>query len=365
MIAAKTVKLHPRLQGTIYSAAEDIEKLGGKCLPLEVDVRNEDQVREGVKRAVETFGSIDILVNNASAISLTNTTATDMKKFDLMFGVNVRGTYLCSKYCIPHMEKNNCSKILNISPPLNMSSHWFKDHCAYTMAKYGMSMCVLGMADELKPVSISVNALWPKTAIYTAAMEMLGGKDIMSQCRKPEIMSDAAYVILTDDNHSNTGNFYIDEDVLNNAGIKTMENYNYVESPTLLADFFIDGSTKHTHELKTSVPAFNESLKDILEAIRVNVNKDLVQEIKAIYLFDLKSQGTILLDLKNGSGQLLEMPTGPSKADVTLTLNAEDFLKMFTKEMRPTTAYMTGRLKIQGDLAKAMRLENFLKTLKI
>ena len=202
-----------------------VEKAGGKCLPCIVDIRNDEQVFSAVDQAVKKFGGIDILVNNASAISLTGTLATDMKRFDLMMGINARGTYLCSKACIPHLMKGKNPHILNISPPLNMKPRWFKDHVAYTMAKYGMSMCVLGMSEELKADGIAVNALWPKTAILTAAMEMLGGNDVGVNCRKPEIMSDAAHVILTKPSKEYTGHFAIDEEVLREVGVTDFEQY--------------------------------------------------------------------------------------------------------------------------------------------
>ncbi|XP_046845992.1 hydroxysteroid dehydrogenase-like protein 2 isoform X1 [Xenia sp. Carnegie-2017] len=218
VIAAKTAEPHPKLPGTIYTAAEEVEKAGGQCLPCIVDIRDESAVKTAVEKAVQKFGGIDILVNNASAISLTGTLATPMKRYDLMNGVNTRGTFLCSQACIPYLKVAKNPHILNISPPLNMKPLWFK---AYTIAKYGMSMCVLGMAmcvlgmaEEFKDDGVAVNALWPKTAIKTAAMEMLAGGDALQQCRKTDIMSDAAYVVLTTDSKSRTGEFLIDEDVL-------------------------------------------------------------------------------------------------------------------------------------------------------
>src|SRR4051794_25584320 len=213
-IAAKTAEPNPKLPGTIYSAAEEIAAAGGRALPLQVDIRDEDQVLAAVARTVETFGGIDILVNNASAISLTPTLETPMKRFDLMWGVNARGTYLCSQACIPHLRKAANPHILTLSPPLNLDPKWFEHHVAYTIAKYGMSLCVLGMAEEFKPDGIAVNALWPRTVILTAALAMLGGLTPPESCRKPEIMADAAHVILTRDSRGDTGNFYIDDEVL-------------------------------------------------------------------------------------------------------------------------------------------------------
>ncbi len=241
IIAAKTAEPHPKLPGTIYSAAEEIEAVGGKALPLVVDVRSEEQVRDAVERGVEKFGGIDILVNNASAISLTGTVATPMKRFDLMHQINTRGTFLCSQVAIPHLSKAKNPHILNISPPLSMKAKWFAPHVAYTMAKYGMSMCVLGMAEELKSEGIAVNALWPKTMIATAAvMNLLGGEESVRHSRKPEIMADAAHAILTRPSRETTGNFFIDEEVLAEAGVKDFSGYQMVPGESLWTDLFLE-----------------------------------------------------------------------------------------------------------------------------
>ncbi len=240
VIAAKTADPHPKLPGTIYSAAEAVEEVGGKALPIVVDIRHEDQIALAVRQAVDTFGGIDILVNNASAISLTGTLQTPMKKYDLMHQVNARGTYACSQACIPFLEKAKNPHILNLSPPLNMDPKWFKNHVAYTMAKYGMSMCVLGMSPELAPKGIAVNALWPRTTIATAAVEMLGGDPMMKASRKPEIMSDAAHAILCKPSREVTGQFFIDEDVLRGEGVTDFEPYAMVPGVKPLPDFFLD-----------------------------------------------------------------------------------------------------------------------------
>ena len=237
IIAAKTAVPHPKLAGTIFSAAEEIEKVGGKALPLVVDVRDEQQVQEAVIQAVEKFGGIDILVNNASAIQLTNTLQTEMKRYDLMHHINTRGTFLTSQTCIPYLLKSENPHVLNISPPLNMEQRWFAPHVAYTIAKFGMSMCVLGMSGEFKG-KIAFNALWPRTTIATAAVDMLGGEQMMRQSRKPEIMADAAFAILTKDKDF-TGNFLIDEDFLRTEGIQDFEKYANVPGEKLLPDFFI------------------------------------------------------------------------------------------------------------------------------
>jgi citronellol/citronellal dehydrogenase len=240
VIAAKTSEPHPKLPGTIHSAAEEIEAAGGKALALQVDVRDEAQVHAAVARAVEVFGGIDILVNNASAISLTGTLETPMKRYDLMHTINTRGTYLCSQVCIPHLQRASNPHILNLAPPLNMAAKWFKNHVAYTMAKYGMSMCVLGMAAEFEDDGVAVNALWPRTAIATAAIQMIGGSAMMAGCRTPEIMADAAHAILTKPSRSFTGQFVIDEDLLRAEGVTDFERYSVTPGATLIPDFFLD-----------------------------------------------------------------------------------------------------------------------------
>jgi len=240
VIAAKTAEPHPKLPGTIYSAAEEIEAAGGKALPLMVDIRYEEQLKDAVKQAVERFGGIDILVNNASAISLTGTLETPMKKFDLMFGVNVRGTYATTQACLPELLKAKNPHVLMLSPPLSMKPKWFQNHVAYTMAKYGMSMCVFGMAEEFREQGVAFNALWPRTTIATAAVNMLGGQEMMEASRTPEIMSDAAHAILTRDSRSCTGNFFLDEDLLRESGVTDFAKYLVKPGTQPLPDFFID-----------------------------------------------------------------------------------------------------------------------------
>jgi citronellol/citronellal dehydrogenase len=244
VVAAKTSEPHPKLPGTIYSAAEEIEKAGGAALPVMCDIRDEQQVVAAVKQAVDRFGGIDILVNNASAISLTGTLETPMKRFDLMFGVNVRGTYLCSQACIPQLQASARAgrnpHILTLSPPLNLNPKWFKNHVAYTMAKYGMSMCVLGMAEEFRAEGIAVNALWPRTVIKTAALAMLPGVDTL-MCRTPEILADAAHIILNRDARRHTGHFYLDEHVLAAEGITDLGRYAVLPGNNkFLPDLFLD-----------------------------------------------------------------------------------------------------------------------------
>jgi citronellol/citronellal dehydrogenase len=241
VIAAKTVKPHPKLPGTIYSAAEEIEAAGGKALPLQVDIRNEQEIAAAAKAAAQEFGGIDILVNNASAINLTGTLETRMKRFDLMFGVNVRGTFATSQAVIPYLLEADNPHILNLSPPLDMDPKWFRHHTAYTMSKFGMSMCVLGMSAEFADQGLAVNALWPKTVIATAAISMLGGQVQPENCRKPDIVADAAQAILTRDAKECTGNFFIDEDVLKEEGVSDFDAYAVKPGQPLIPDFFLPG----------------------------------------------------------------------------------------------------------------------------
>lgn len=238
VIAAKTTEPHPQLPGTIYTAATAIEAAGGKALPLAVDIRDEAQIDHAVETAVATFGGIDILVNNASAISLSPTLETPMKRFDLMHQVNARGTFAVSQACLPVLLTADNPHILNLSPPLSLHPKWFKDHLAYTLAKYGMSLCVLGMAEEFRG-RVAVNALWPRTVILTAAIQMLGGRVKPEMCRKPEIVADAALVIFKRDASEHTGNFYIDEDVLTAEGISDFAPYAVQPGSPLLQDLFL------------------------------------------------------------------------------------------------------------------------------
>ena len=239
-VVAKTDTPHPRLPGTVHTAVAEIEAAGGRGLACITDIRSEEQAQAAVERTLQAFGGIDILVNNASAIQLTGTLETDMKRFDLMHGVNVRGTYLCSKLCIPHLRQAANPHVLNISPPLNLDPRWFQNHLAYTMSKYGMSLCVLGTSAELADAGIAVNALWPRTAIATAAVQnLLGGEQAVARCRKPEIMADAAHAILVRHSRSCTGQFFIDDSVLAEAGITNFEQYAVTPGTDLLPDLFL------------------------------------------------------------------------------------------------------------------------------
>jgi citronellol/citronellal dehydrogenase len=225
IVAAKTAQEHPTLDGTIYTVSEEIERAGGTALPLQLDIRDETKVYEAVGKAIESFGMIDILVNNASAIFMAPTLDTPIKRFDLLFSVNVRGTFLCSQACIPHLKNAPNPHILNLSPPLNMNPKWFKNHLAYTMSKYGMSMCTLGMSKELKPFGIAVNSLWPRALIATSAIEVNFPKEIYNATRRPAIVADAAFEIVTADSREVTGNFFTDEEVLKKNGIEDFKKY--------------------------------------------------------------------------------------------------------------------------------------------
>uniref|UniRef100_G1PX01 Hydroxysteroid dehydrogenase-like protein 2 n=1 Tax=Myotis lucifugus TaxID=59463 RepID=G1PX01_MYOLU len=478
VIAAKTTQAHPKLPGTIYTAAEEIEAAGGKALPCIVDVRDEQQISNAVEKAVEKFGGIDVLVNNASAISLTNTLETPTKRVDLMMNVNTRGTYLTSKACIPHLKKSKIAHILNLSPPLNLNPLWFKQHCAYTIAKYGMSMCVLGMAEEFKG-EIAVNALWPKTAIHTAAMDMLGGSGIESQCRKVDIIADAAYSIFKKPK-SFTGNFIIDENILKEEGIKDFDVYAIKPGHPLLPDFFLDeypdtvtkkmeshapllknyslqhaemprsfpspsiscalggcssqdeppvgprllsaslvfgsceiglkyggdsyfkkkkkcgdflnirsesdenlssllsywpffldpdskccAGTKLKEELQPPSKPPSGAVKETFKIVKASLSDDLVKATQAIYQFELSGEdgGTWFLDLKNKGGNA-GYGEPSEQADVVMNMSTDDFVKMFSGKMKPTMAFMSGKLKIKGNMALAIKLEKLMSQMQ-
>nr|KAG5703889.1 hypothetical protein BaRGS_008148 [Batillaria attramentaria] len=340
VIAAKTAEPHPKLPGTIYTAAKEVEEAGGKALPYVVDIRSEEQVAKAVSEAVKKFGGIDILVNNASAISLTGTLQTPMKRYDLMNGVNARGTYLCSQACLPHLLKGTNPHILNISPPLNMSAKWFKGHVAYTMAKYGMSMCALGMAEEFRDEGVAVNTLWPRTAIYTAAMEMLGGgSEVAKQCRKPEIMADAAYLMLTQDSKSFTGHFCIDDEVLLQNGVKDISSYDFVPGSKLLPDFFLDVGPEDLAQQMTqhgATPAFYKSAPGGASSSTASTSASA------------SAAGDV------GEGEAAE-------ADCTMGMDSALFMDMFAGKASASTAFMTGKLKIKGNMAVAMKLEKLMQ----
>jgi citronellol/citronellal dehydrogenase len=240
-IVAKTTEPHPKLEGTIFTAAEQIEEAGGNALPIAGDIRNEDQVLAAVEQTVEKFGGIDIVVNNASAIQIEGSETLPMKRYDLMQSINTRGTFLVSRSCVPHLREGTNPHVLTLSPPLNMKPHWFQHHLGYTIAKYGMSMCTLGMAAEYADDGIAFNSLWPRTIIATAAVQnLLGGDEAMARSRKPEVLADAAHAILLRDSRSATGNFYIDDEVLAEEGVTDLSDYGYGDGANLQTDIFLD-----------------------------------------------------------------------------------------------------------------------------
>ncbi|XP_046411777.1 hydroxysteroid dehydrogenase-like protein 2 [Neodiprion virginianus] len=385
VVAAKTADPHPKLPGTIYSAAKEIEAAGGKALPCVVDVRDETQVISAVENAVKKFGGIDALINNASAISLTRTLDTDMKRYDLMHNINTRGTFLVSKICLPYLLKSPNPHIVNISPPLNLAPHWFAPHVAYTMAKYGMSMCVLGMAEEFKENGVAVNAVWPKTAIHTAAIEMLTGPDSSNHSRKPEIVADTVYSLLCRDSRSVTGQFFVDEDYLRNEGVTDFTQYacNPEYKDKLMPDFFLDidpvtilgtfakgGATKALNDQAASkdtkvTDSGGDKVQEIFTVIQANLSSELVNKTGAIFQFNVKGDeaSTWFIDLKNGKGTAGKGEPG-QPADATLTMDSKNFFAMFGGKLKPATAFMTGKLKITGSLQKAMKLETLMNRLK-
>ncbi|XGW10362.1 hypothetical protein V3C99_012115 [Haemonchus contortus] len=372
VIAAKTATAHPKLPGTIYTAAEEVEKAGGKALACIVDVRDEVSVRQAVESAVKKFGGIDILINNASAISLTNTEDTEMKRYDLMHSINTRGTFLMSKTCLPYLKQSKNAHILNISPPLLMEPRWFSNHVAYTMAKYGMSMCVLGMHDEFRSYGVAVNALWPLTAIWTAAMDMLSNGAGASGSRKAAIMADAAYAMLSKNSREYTGHFAIDEEILRAEGVTDFTKYAVDPSAPLTADFFIPNAENYPETFRLSretqpaaslsgKTALDDDIANVIANMEKRLSKVLVDKLQAVFEFTLTGdkERKIVIDLKNGSGSISD--SGDDHADVKFTLAAADFAPMFTGKLTPTNAYMSKKLTIKGDMRKALTLESVLK----
>jgi len=371
VIAAKSATPHAKLPGTIYTVAAEIEAAGGRALPCIVDVRDDVSVQDSVDAAVKEFGGIDILVNNASAISLTGTLATSMKKYDLMNSVNTRGTYLCSQVCLPHLKKSAHGHILNISPPLSMNPLWFKNHTAYTIAKYGMSMCVLGMAEEFRDDGVSVNGLWPRTTIATAAVEMLGGEDLIAMSRKPEIMADAAYAIVTRNDF--TGNLTVDDDVLRAAGVTDLEGYSWVPGNELAPDYFLDEALEHftskpMKAKKQAAPAAaaSGSTEAIFDKISGVLNEEMCSKVKSVFKFELTGDesGEWIVDIQNGAGSVGRASPGSPEASCTMVMESGDFAKMFKGELNSMQAFMSGKLKIKGDMAQAMKLEKLMKSVQ-
>ncbi|VDK86074.1 unnamed protein product [Litomosoides sigmodontis] len=362
VVAAKTTRPHPKLLGTIHSAVEEIEKAGGKGLACVVDVRDEQSVTRAVSEAIGKFGGLDILVNNASAISLTGTLETTMKTFDLMHQINTRGTFLMSQKCIPFLKNGKNPHILNISPPLNMAKQWFANHVAYTMAKYGMSMCVLGMHEELRPYNIAVNALWPRTAIWTAAMEMISSGTAQNSCRKPTIMADAAYVLLSRDSAHYTGNFVIDDEILREEGVQDFDQYSFDPEATLLEDFFLPAVADTTDsKTTTSISSLDVMINDITQRI----TPDMVQKVRAIYQLDIiegQKIHNIYFNLKNGEGGVYKSLNNTEYVDVHFITDLQTTCKLFSGEMSPIIAAAFGKLKIEGNKEKAVLFSELFKS---
>ncbi|XP_066844089.1 hydroxysteroid dehydrogenase-like protein 2 isoform X2 [Anser cygnoides] len=321
VVAAKTAEPHPKLPGTIYTAAAEIEAAGGKALPCIVNVREEQQIINAVEKAVKTFGGIDILVNNASAISLTGTLETETKKVNLMMDVNVRGTYLTSKTCLPYLRKSKNPHILNLSPPMNMNPMWFKNHCAYTISKYGMSMCVLGMAEEFRG-EVAVNALWPKTG-HPLMPDFFLDAEIDVTAMKPE--SHGASQAFKEEKKS--------------SGSKH-------EGP--------DGAKGHTESASSPVA-------ETFRVIQGAISKEFVRSTQGVFQFELSGDdgGTWYIDLKTNDGSA-GFGKPPVTADVVMSMSSGDFVKMFTGKLKPTMAFMSGKLKIKGNMALAIKLEKML-----
>ncbi|XP_046908820.2 hydroxysteroid dehydrogenase like 2 isoform X2 [Dermatophagoides farinae] len=375
IIAAKTTDPHPKLEGTIFTAAKEIENNGGNCLPVQCDLRDEENVIRAINQAVDKFGKIDVLVNNASAISLTGTEETTMKKYDLMNQINARGTFMASKYCIPHLKQSSNPHILNLSPPLEMKSRWFAPHVAYSMAKFGMSLCVLGMAEEFKDSGIAVNALWPRTAIWTAAMGMLSGgqQEIAKMCRKIDIMADAAYAITSRDSKSCSGNFFIDEEVLRDEGITDFDPYAIEPGTQLMGDFFIPerlmeglaGLAGTSEEGKTSMTDNSSSSSDrimeVLNQARSKITDKIKDEINAVLVFVVSGR-TYLFDSHSTRPLKIEpLQQAPDECDVQMITDEETFIQMAMGKIKPTNAFMSGKLKIKGNLQLAIKAEKIFK----
>ncbi|KRZ04106.1 Hydroxysteroid dehydrogenase-like protein 2 [Trichinella zimbabwensis] len=362
VVAAKTDSSHPKLEGTVHSAVEEINKAGGQGLACVVDVRKDESVENAVETAVKVFGGIDILVNNASAISLTGTQETSMKLFDLMNQINCRGTFLASKACIPYLKQSKNAHILNISPPLNMKPIWFKNHVAYTMAKYSMSMCVLGMSEELKPLNIAVNALWPRTA---------GGDEIAKRCRKVDIVADAAHAILTRDSRNFTGNFCIDEQVLREAGVTDFNQYSMVPGNELLIDLFLDESENNIgidqiNNRESSNASTDEStdrVSQIFTHFRKHITSELIDKTKGIYVFNIAGAEPSVwhIDLKSAKGSCGPgEPANGTNVDVWFNMSSGAFVSMFTGQLKPTVAFMSGKMKVKGNMGLAFKLEKVM-----
>lgn len=376
VIAAKTVEPHPKLPGTIHETADEVNKLGGNGLAVQLDLRDENSIIKAVEDTISKFGGIDLLVNNASAIHLAPAADIPSKRFDLMNSINVRGTFLMSKHSIPHLRKAQNPHIINMSPPVLLHPQWFAAHTAYTMAKYGMSLSAYGLSAELSG-EVAVNSLWPKTAIWTAAMNMLGGEESRKGSRKPEILADATYAIACRPK-TTTGNFYIDEEVLKEEGVSDFEQYSMEPGAQLLPDFYLpDRLLKDfsSDVLKgfgqavtgTEIKRTNESPGDgPVAAVFANTSAIMTDEMKAdinaVIHFIVSGNDWTVLSKKDQPFAVKN--DKPEKADVTLITDEATFLKMAKGETKPTSAFMGGKLKIKGNMGLALKVEKLFVKLK-
>lgn len=412
VIAAKTDTQHAKLEGTIHSVAAEVVKLGGQALACKVDLRNPDEVQSAIDACVARFGGIDILVNNASAIQISGTLHTDIKRFDLMNQVNSRGTFVASKLCLPHLLKSKNPHILTLSPPLDLNPKWFGPNLAYTMAKYGMSMTVLGLAEEFKDEGVAVNALWPVTVIATAAVNMLGGDALKNVSRTEEIMSDAAWYILTRESKKCTGNFFLDEDVLREEGITNFDKYSYIPGATLAFDLFVDPETrtigkgpnkpaamlrtsathaidsidskssleKHQGDYKSSfdqkmislVPTSSVETASASSTVSAAISTPLslledtasqnnrVRRISAVVQYDVKENTrtaaeSFTLDLAQANAKLYQGKVN-KKPDCVIGISLDDLLALVQGRLDIRDAFSSGRIIIRGNLKVAMQL---------
>lgn len=381
VVAAKTVDPHPKLEGTIHETAREVEQAGGNSLAVQLDLRDEETVKSAVDKTIEKFGGIDLLINNASAIFIAQAEDTPMKRFDLMNSINVRGTFMMSKYAIPYLKKAQNPHIINLSPPLELRHQWFSQNTAYTMSKYGMTLSAYGLAAELGG-QVGVNALWPKTAIWTAAMNMLGGQDARKGSRKPSIMADAAYAIACKDK-SVTGNFYIDEELLKQEGVQDFEQYAEVPGSPLLPDFFLpervlkDFDPKLLESLSKQVASSNKTTSStmtsqggdgpvaaVFASASTVVTDEIKDDINATLHFVISEKSWTLVSKKDGPLQVLNSAPVDGKGDVMLTTDEETFIKMAKGEVKPTSAFMGGKLKIKGSMGLALKVEKMFGKLK-
>uniref|UniRef100_A0A6G1SNV3 Hydroxysteroid dehydrogenase-like protein 2 n=1 Tax=Aceria tosichella TaxID=561515 RepID=A0A6G1SNV3_9ACAR len=378
VVAAKTVEPHPKLEGTIHLTAKEVEQAGGNSLAVQLDLRDEETIKSAIDKTIEKFGGLDLLVNNASAIFIAQSEDTPMKRYDLMHSINVRGTFMMSKYAIPHLKRAKNPHIINLSPPIELKDQWFAPNTAYTMSKYGMSLSAFGLAAELRGV-VGVNALWPKTAIWTAAMNMLGGDESRKGSRKSSIIADAAYAIACKDK-SVSGNFYIDEELLREEGVKDFEQYAEVPGHPLLPDFFlpervlkdfdpnllesltkqVTGNKASKHE---SVPAGDGPVAAVFAAASGAITDDIKDDLNAVLHFQISDKHWTMIS-KKGSPLEVKHDKPEQKADVLLVTDDATFIKMAKSELKPTSAFMGGKLKVKGNMGLALKVEKLFGKLK-